>query len=232
MTLSQNENLVVIDDDPMIGQVIGQITGKPVHSLTNIADIHRWSADEEPSALFIDVHLDVNVNGIDLIEGLRQKWPFVPIIVVTSDSDDQIIGKALALGANDYIRKPIHRGELIARLQARQLEMREKRHEETFTIGKTIFQSRDRSLSCGEQTHFLSPTAGELLKFLIETDGKLVQKDLIKGRLWPNTKVTDNNLDKKISEIRSALISIDSDMTVKSTYGKGIQLATVGSKAG
>lgn len=58
---------------------------------------------------------------------------------MTADQSEDLIGKALALGANDFIKKPLAKGELVARLNARVLEMSLKRTKETLTVENVSF---------------------------------------------------------------------------------------------
>lgn len=70
-----------------------------------------------PSLVLLDIMLPY-LNGLQLIERIRKKseWQHVPIIMLTSDSNERDIEEALASGANDYIVKPFNPRELTARL--------------------------------------------------------------------------------------------------------------------
>lgn len=71
-----------------------------------------------PALVLLDVMLPY-FNGLQLVAHVRQKaeWQHVPIIMLTADSSEHDIQRALAAGANDYMVKPFNPRELIARLR-------------------------------------------------------------------------------------------------------------------
>lgn len=71
-----------------------------------------------PALVLLDIMLPY-LNGLQLLARIRQKaeWQHVPIIMLTADSNERDIQRALAAGANDYMVKPFNPRELTARLQ-------------------------------------------------------------------------------------------------------------------
>ncbi len=71
-----------------------------------------------PTLVLLDIMLPC-LSGLQLLAHIRQKaeWQHVPIIMLTADSNERDIEKALAAGANDYMVKPFNPRELTARLR-------------------------------------------------------------------------------------------------------------------
>ncbi|RYZ71105.1 MAG: response regulator, partial [Proteobacteria bacterium] len=138
---------ITLDDDASISRIIAQVTGIPSHGFATGESLMKKAGSMDPVAVFVDVHLEGNANGLDMIPELRKIYPFVPIIVQTSDPKDDLIGQALAIGANDFIRKPINPIELTGRLHARIQEMSARKKIDVMTIGDIEFSPSQSSVS-------------------------------------------------------------------------------------
>ena len=110
----ENKMIVVLEDDPMVARIIGKATGLNTQNAATVEQFESTLKQQEPLAMFIDVHLGMNTNGIEIIPRLKNKMPFCPIIVVTGDHSPDLVGDALAAGADDFIYKPINPKELVA----------------------------------------------------------------------------------------------------------------------
>lgn len=74
--------------------------------------------DPPPDVALVDLHLPY-VKGFDLIKKMRETsgWDNVPIIVISSESTDDSVEKALQMGADDYIEKPVEIKKTMARIK-------------------------------------------------------------------------------------------------------------------
>lgn len=215
---------ITLDDDPSISKIIAQVTGIPSLPFVSAEALRKKAGSFDPVAAFIDVHLDSNEIGLDFIPEFRKVWPFTPIIVATSDPKDHLIGEALAMGANDFIRKPINPVELTGRLHARILEMSTRRKNDVVEIGDIVFSPGQSSISKDGQVSYLPKLETQLLSMLIDQRELIVSRDELKQRLWGRIAVSENTLDRKISDIRKAFADINSVCVIQSIYRKGICL--------
>lgn len=215
---------ITLDDDSQVHMLIARITKMNSLPFTHAKKLLERASSYTPAALFVDVHLELGISGLDYISDFRQCWPFVPIFVITSDQNLALIGEALSKGANDFIRKPIVPDELQARLEARIVEMREKQNIEEWQIGEVIFNKRLGTLTKGSKILNLPPLEAELLLYLIRNIGLVASKDSIRHYLWGNTKVSENSLDKKISNLRKMIGELDANIVIKTQYGGKIYL--------
>lgn len=219
---NQNRYTITLDDDPMIAKFIARATGINSLPFTNGETLLKRAHSYHPVAVFVDVHLDIDGCGIDFIPELRLSWPHVPIIVITSDTTDELIGSALASGADDFVRKPISVAELKGRLHARICEMFKRKNIETITISDIIFSTAQLSIQCKGRTAYLPKLEARLFEILLQNINLVVSRDELKRHLWNGIKVSENSLDKKISCIRKSLGEIGSCLNITALYGQGV----------
>lgn len=225
MTTTRTTYTITLDDDPMVCKMISRAMGIKSLPFTSTAALLGRLSHYAPLALFVDVHLGPNDCGLDAVPEFRKAWPFTPILVVTADEADDAIGNALASGANDFIRKPVNKIELNARLKARVAEMNVFAGRDLVLFGPLTYSRSFRALSSGERTCHLSPSEALLVECLLLAKGMVVPKDEIKRRVWGDLTVTDNALDKKIFDVRAAMRNVSEAVTLTTTYRHGFSLA-------
>lgn len=221
---NNNRYTITLDDDPSVCRLIARVTGIASLPYTTTAALRSRAPSFDPVALFVDVHLGTDDSGLDIIPELRSQWPYVPIIVVTSDLEDGLIGQALAAGANDFVRKPISPTELNGRLHARISEMRARASKDTISACDFQFYISKSALQKNDKTIYIPALEAQLLMTLLENRDMVVPKEEIKRRLWGKLAVSDNTLDKKLSCLRKALHDIGSSSSIKAIYGQGVLL--------
>ena len=226
MSSEFDENyIVVLDDDPLIEKIIGSATKKQTKCFSSTRELETKTEDLHPFAMFVDIHLGMKDNGLDLLPGLKLKWPFCPIIVITGDRDENLVGDALAAGADDFIYKPINSKELVARLQARLGELAKREAREVLKIGDVTVDTAHRVIANQENDHrYLSPTEMSLLTCLLNAHGTVVRRDIMKRKCWGQIYVSDNALNRKLHEVRRALKEISQNVTIRTIYGTGFSL--------
>ena len=107
----------VVDDDEEMNHAIGlmlkvldcEVTS--LHSARSAAQ--RLLSGKTPELLFLDINMP-EVSGLDLLEFLRRRreWKELPVIVLSSESADNVVDKAMQLGADAYVIKPATLEEL------------------------------------------------------------------------------------------------------------------------
>lgn len=224
---NENRYTITLDDDISIAKSISQITHLPSLSFTSGENLLKKATSLDPVAVFVEMHRIAEDRGLDFIPDLRKAWPFVPIIVTTSDPQDEWIGQALAIGANDFLRKPFQPSELTGRLNARILEMANRKKTDVMVIGDIEFSPAQASITKNGKVAYLPKLETQLLAILIEQKELIASREELKQRLWGRIAVSENTLDRKISDIRKALNQIGSQCLVQSHYRKGISLSFV-----
>ncbi len=218
------EYTVVLDDDPMVAKFIEGILGMETRAYTSSASLKIDMDQLHPCAVFVDVHLGEGDSGLEMVSLLKMRWLESPLIVLTSDSCDSLVGRALALGAEDFIRKPVRPGELIARVLARKHEI-ELRNNQTFLrIGDIKLDVRSRSLTGHRGRVFLSPKGASILAYMIQSKGVIIDKPQLKHQIWGGISVNDNAIDRQLFDLRWAIKDASESVEIKTVYGQGFVL--------
>jgi DNA-binding response OmpR family regulator len=215
---------ITLDGDPGVSGLISGFTQLESLAFSCGDELMINAHDLDPIAVFVDLHLGGRSRGLELLPQIRACWPVAAVLVVTSDQDPELVGHALAAGANDFLRKPIVREELLARLKARLIEMGLRHSGDFLDAGLGRFNVRRRFLEGPGGTIYLSPLQSELLRLLLESGGTLVPKESVKREIWGKLAVTDNALDRRLSELRRILKDSGTEMQLVTEYGKGISL--------
>jgi two-component system response regulator QseB len=111
--------LLVIEDDPNLGPLMRQVLGE-VYAVSLIADAAeglRISLNGDFEAMVVDRRLP-HLNGVSIIETLRQNGVSTPMLVLTALGTIQDKVRGVDAGANDYLVKPFEFDELFARMRA------------------------------------------------------------------------------------------------------------------
>ncbi len=129
---------------------------------------------------------DINVpkiNGLDLLEQLRQAGDETPSIFLTSYKDKETLHEGFLKGCDDYLKKPVDLDELILRIKA--LFKRNKKSFEAIKLTETLeFDSISKRVYESGADLNLPIKVLELLELFIEHRGEIVTKQMIISKLW------------------------------------------------
>lgn len=215
---------VTLEDDPMMHQIIEKTTRITSRYYKDPDELAKDSADMAPVAAFIDINLGDNKTGLDIIPTLRRNWPYCPILVITASPAENSIAKALASGADDFIRKPLIPEELLARMKLRMEDSAQKAAKEVVDFGDISIDSVHRTVTGPKGKRYVSPIEITLLATLAHTEGTIVEKDALKVRCWGQIKVTDNALHRKLHAVRQLLRDVTDNVVIQTKYGVGFAL--------
>lgn len=107
----------IVDDDEEMSRAIGlmlNVLEYDARSFVNVRSAVRiLLTGKKPDLLILDINLP-EVSGLDLLEFLRRRpeWKHLPIIMLSSEATDLMVDKALKIGADAYIMKPVTVDEL------------------------------------------------------------------------------------------------------------------------
>ena len=167
--------------------------------------------------LFDLIILDINVplmNGIEVCKNIRSFGFNTPIMMLTAFSDIENKVNALESGADDYLAKPFHFDELIARLKA--LNRRSKiiiEEAEKIIIGDLEIIPESMQVYRGEKQIMLTPKEYKLLLALAKAKGKTLSKQVIAEEVWNiNFETGTNTIEVYINFLRN---KIDKDFSEK-----------------
>ena len=219
MHLHENQYIIALDDDPMINRRLEFLIQMKTLPFKNPRSLLREAGRYYPFAAFIDINLGTDLSGLDIIKDLKRIWGHCPIFVMTSDQNPANIEKAFAMGADDFIRKPLVKEELVARLMRyRSLMANDDR------FGDLLVNTASKSIRCLDQQVYLQDKEIALLKLLMGASPLLMSRDTIMDKIWEDTKVSKNVLDRRLTNLRKALKEVGSAVSIVTEYGKGFRI--------
>lgn len=200
--------IYIVEDDSSIASAIKQqaemwdFTVKVAQDFRNIlAEFASFS----PHIVLLDISLPF-FNGYHWCSEIR-RVSSVPIIFISSASDNMNIVMAMNMGGDDFVAKPFDQSVLMAKIQA--LLRR------TYDFGKsvTVFEHRgamlntgDNTLTYGETKIILTKNEYRILLALMESKGKIVSRERLMERLWETDSFVDENtLTVNVNRLRKKL---------------------------
>ncbi len=190
MTATVHRVMIVDDETPILRVLRPSLAaaGYEVIEADNGRDALARAAQQIPDVVVLDLGLP-DMDGKDVILALR-KWTQVPIIVLSAREAEAERIAALDSGADDYVVKPFHTGELLARVRAA-LRHRQSRAELAEYSGNGLeinFESRRVAIG-GIEVH-LTRKEYDLLRTLARHAGQVVTHKQLLAAAWGGS-VTD-----------------------------------------
>jgi len=211
------ETILVIEDDKNIAEMVRynfeQEGFRVLTALKGDTGLQQVR-EKKPDLVILDLMLP-GMDGIEICKILKQNYRTadIPIIMLTAkgEVEDRIVG--LELGADDYVTKPFSIKELIARGKAvlRSIHQAGDRSKErVFKIGALELDTAKHVVTLKESPIELTPKEYDLLKILIEADGRVLSRDFIFDQVWGYDSALDietRTLDIRIAQLRKKLKS-------------------------
>lgn len=229
------KSVLLIDDDVELGELLKEYLSMEGFELTAVHDGEsglQQALSGDYSLVLLDVMLPKK-NGFEVLRELRQKSS-IPVIMLTArgESVDRVLG--LEHGADDYIPKPYHHHELMARIKAlfRRIEMSAEEPELTsneLKVGELELNPATRTATrSGEELPLTGAEFG-VLQCLMENVGDLVDKDsLSMAALGRQLMAYDRSIDMHVSNLRKKLGKRDDDSDwIKTVRSRGYMLVRV-----
>jgi len=179
-------HVLVIDDEPPIRKLLRMGLAAQGYQTTEAANgkaALELLADG-PDLVILDLGLP-DVEGLELLRTIRERNDKVPIVVLSSRSDERAKVEALDFGADDYLTKPFGMDELLARMRAalrHQLQVHGERP--IFRLGDLSVDLVRRIVRLRDEEVKLSPKEYELLRVLVQHAGKVLTHRFLLSELW------------------------------------------------
>ena len=216
--------LLVEDDTDQLANYSHALTRKGFECLSFADAESALASSSRPDLALLDVQLGTQPDaGFSLCQRLIERYPGLPIIFLSSRTDeiDQIFG--LRLGAWDYLTKPISTVLLAEKVSAVLRQAENTQTEERLqSAGWTLLPQKMR-IQQGDQAANLTVTEFSIVEVLVRARGDIVSFDDLAERTRQSV-VTNNTLSTHIKHIRRKLKAIDPSFdALKSIYSRGYQ---------
>lgn len=181
------------------------------NALSNIYDL-----------IILDVMLP-KIDGFTILKKIRENDITSKVIMLTAKSmlEDKL--KGLNNGANDYLTKPFHMEELVARVN---ILLRNENNliKDYIEVGDLRLNIKTSSLMCTKTNERIDIVCKEfqLLEYLMNNKNQIISKEQIYDKVWGiDNEIESNNLEAYLSFIRKKLKIIGSNVNIKSVRGLG-----------
>lgn len=222
-------HILVIEDEPILADAIKA----QLISINHTVDVVHDGLDglcQGRTGIYDLIILDVmlpNMDGFEILEKLRSEHINSKIIMLTARSalDDKLRG--LKNGANDYLTKPFHMDELVARVKIQLADPAEAKTNGRIQYGDIELDTNKLRLLCTNTNESVELIHKEfqLIEYLMSNPNHVLTREQIYNRVWGiDNEIESNNLEAFLSFIRRKLRAIGSTVNIKAVRGLGYKL--------
>ena len=183
--MKENPIALVIDDEIQMRRLLRIVlegAGYVVHEADSGKLGLSDAACRRPDAIILDLGLP-DLDGLKVLQALRE-WSRVPVLILSVRQDAKDKVAALDLGADDYVTKPFHAAELLARLRAIMRHSPLQPESPVFQAAHLVVDFLSRKVtSHGKEVH-LTATEYALLSVLIRHAGKVITHSQLLREVW------------------------------------------------
>ncbi len=182
------QRILVVDDDPTVGEVVARYLEHAGYAVTVVADgqvaLDKALADP-PDLVVLDLMLP-GLDGLEVFRRLRARFP-VPVVMLTAlgDESDRLVG--LELGADDYVTKPFSPRELVLRVQSvlrRSNAVLPPSRGGVLRDGDLVVDVSAHEATRGGQPLGLTVREYDLLVFLLQHPREAFSREELLKRVW------------------------------------------------
>jgi two-component system OmpR family response regulator len=221
--------LLLVEDSPRLVELLGETVheaGWRLDAVGTVAEAEAALAQGEHDLVLLDLGLP-DGDGLDLVRRLRRGGSAVPILVITARGtvEERIAG--LDAGADDYLVKPFHHQEFLARCRA-MLRRAPVASQPVLEAGRLRYDPAVATLSCAGEPVMLAPRERALAEILMREAGRVVPKRRIETALSEfGEELTNNALELVVSRLRRKLEPLDGGVALETVRGIGYLLRTL-----
>lgn len=212
------KTIAVIEDDLPIGDTLEALLRQEGYGVLRAysgTEALYLLSSKQPDLVLLDLMLP-GLPG----EAVLPQIHGIPVIVLSAKGDVQDKVSLLRSGAVDYVTKPFHPQELLARIAA---HLRAPTAPDApLSFGCLRFDSSTHSVSSGSQSTHLTKTESAILKLLMQNPNQAISKGVILDRISLDTPdCTENSLKQHVSNLRKKLKVLCGKDYIQSVWGIG-----------
>ena len=216
--------MMVVEDDLTIAKTISEHLGKWGYDVTYVTDFRNVAEQVkqlEPQLILLDIALPF-YNGFHWCNEIR-KFSKVPIMFISSASDNMNIVMAMNMGGDDFIAKPFDLHVLTAKVGAllrRTYSYQGQVH--VLEYNGVVLNLSDATLNYQDHKIELTKNDFKIVQLLMENAGRVVSREEIMQRLWESDQyVDDNTLTVNITRLRKKLAEVGLAQWIVTKKGLG-----------
>ena len=200
----KHQRVLVVDDDPDIRRLVSAYLrreGMDVITAEDGETALMHEATQQPDIVVLDLMLP-GIGGLDVLRTIRERGPR-PVVLLTARDEvtDRVLG--LELGADDYVTKPFHPRELVARVHTILRRARAEPAATSTRVGSLDIDSNRRQVRRDGELLPLTRTEFDLLATLAQADGRVLSRaELLDAVAGPDSITLQRSIDSHIRNLR------------------------------
>lgn len=218
--------VLIVEDEYNLADVIKERLEKEKLTVDIVEDVEEWyyyASTNTYDLIILDVMLP-NMSGFQILNKLRTDNINSKIIMLTARStiEDKLNG--LENGADDYLTKPFHMDELVARVN---IQLKRNGNNDNLSFGDLVLNTTTLKVTCTKTNEVVELIKKEfqLLEYFINNPNHVLSKEQIYDRVWGiENEIESNNLEAYLSFIRRKLRVIESKVVIKSVREIGYKI--------
>ena len=219
--------ILIIEDEYSLADAISE-TLKKEHFDVNIVTDGEKGEYEALTNIYDLILLDIMLpskNGFEILNNLKNERIDTPIIILTAKSEiyDKLNG--LENGADDYITKPFHMRELIARVKIILKRNSNLNDMSILEFGDIKLDLKTGKIICGENSILINGKELDLLEILLLNKKQIIDRETLANKIWGyDSDAEYNNVEVYISFLRKKLKLLKSNVKIKAIRGIGYKM--------
>ena len=224
--------LILLEDDPALSELLEyrfQKEGYDVRVTGDGDEALLMAHEERPDIMILDWMVE-GTSGIEVCRRLRRnkETSHIPIIMLTAREAESDRIRGLETGADDYVTKPFSPRELLARISAVLRRIRPVLVGEAIEVGDIRLDAVGHKVQRQGQTLQLGPTEYRLLKFFMESPGRVFSRNQLLDGVWgTGSDIELRTVDVHIRRLRKALELNGSKDPIRTVRSAGYALEAV-----
>lgn len=221
------QKIMIVEDDEVIASAIQkhlETWNYEVYVIDDFEHVLEKYVQIQPELILLDISLPF-YNGYHWCEQIR-KISSVPIIFISSASENMNIVMAISMGADDFITKPFDFSVLTAKIQALLRRTYSfSKSMQVLTYKELVLNILDATISYQEQTIDLTKNELKILQILFEKSETFVSRDGLMMALWQSNEfIDDNTLSVNMNRLRKKLDDFHIEHLIQTKKGLGYKL--------
>lgn len=221
--------LLLAEDEHALSKALTTILERNNYSVDTAYDgqeaLEYLEADNYDGVI-LDIMMP-KVDGITVLQEIRKKGNLIPVLLLTAKSevDDKVLG--LDAGANDYLTKPFHSRELLARIRAMTRTQTVQANSQ-LRIGNVILDRAAYELSTPSGSYRLANKEFQMMEMLMRNPKNLISSERFMEKIWGYDSETELNVVwVYISYLRKKLAALHADIQIKAMRNAGYTLEKI-----
>lgn len=221
--------LLLAEDERALSKALATILERSNYSVDTVYDGEaalEYLAADNYDGVILDIMMPKK-DGITVLKELRSRGSKIPVLILTAKSevDDKVLG--LDSGANDYLTKPFHSRELLARIRA-MTRAQSSQTSSVLQMGNITMDQRTYELSSPTGSFRLANREFQILELLMQNPGNLISAERLMEKIWGYDSETEISVVwVYISYLRKKLSALGANIQIRATRNVGYCLEEI-----